>query len=247
MSLQFSNTTTKGGIIQICERRTGLGDTVISGDATLLKQFASEANIALDEITPLVLASDSKWQWDDTNHTDLPIATTDVVAGQRSYSFTADENGNSILEIERVYLYDTVAGEYKPLDAIDTQSGSGEALAGISTGTPVAYDKLATAVFFNVIPSTSITNGLRVVFKRAPSYFASTDTTKTPGIPTLFHPLVPEIMSRNWVEVNKPENTVLLNGLNTRINRMKGELESFMNRRSKDEKTYIQSSQGGHR
>ena len=58
--MPFSNTTTKGGLIQGCERWTNLGDAIISGDTTLLKQFTAAINEAYDELLPIIFSSDFK-------------------------------------------------------------------------------------------------------------------------------------------------------------------------------------------
>ena len=90
MSLQFSNTTTKIGIIQSCEDRCSLGDTGISGNATLLKKFTGHINDANNNIWHTIFMSYGGWQYDDGNQTDLPSASDTLTADQVSYAMPSN-------------------------------------------------------------------------------------------------------------------------------------------------------------
>jgi hypothetical protein len=237
----FNDTTTKNGLIQLCEKWANLGDAGISGDSSLLARFTADINAAYDEILPLIFSSDAKWQWDDPNHTKYPLATTNLVSGQADYAIVADEQGNSVLEIRKLYVMDP-SGIYREMQAVDAQTDIDAAsiLAEASTnvGTPRRYDKIGPSVFLDPIPNYAAAAGVRAVFSRTPSYFASTDTTKTPGIPIL-HQLLALIPSRDYVAIHKPENTVLLQTINSKIAEEKGDLRNFLSKRAKDERTVL--------
>ena len=47
------------------------------------------ANAALNHIASLVLMADLRWRWDDSNQTDLPIATAALVINQQDYSIAS--------------------------------------------------------------------------------------------------------------------------------------------------------------
>ena len=98
MSLQFNDTTNNLGLIQLIERNCKL-EGKISSNTNLLKNFTADVNVAFDKLLMILFSSSGKWQFDDSNHTDYPIITTNLVAGQRDYSFTTDEQGNIILDI----------------------------------------------------------------------------------------------------------------------------------------------------
>ena len=104
MSLAYSNTSTKNGIIQKLEQTLfgENGDGRISGNATLFEMFNGDINLALDNALRIIFDADGRWQFDDSNHTDYPIITTNIVSGQRDYPFTTDGSSNLILEIQRV-------------------------------------------------------------------------------------------------------------------------------------------------
>ena len=45
-----------------------------------IAQKTANVNRALDNVVSAILGADGRWQWDDTNYTDLPIGVTDLVA-----------------------------------------------------------------------------------------------------------------------------------------------------------------------
>lgn len=183
MSLAFSEATNNTGIVQQVRN-------FMRVDATQwpTARIVNSVNNYLDMVTGYAIAADRRFQWDDTNHTKLPIGTTNLIANQSDYSFLADEQGNSILTLTRIDILDA-SGTYRQLKPID-QSQIDEALdeALIPAGFATRYDKIAD----NIIrlypkPLTSVTNGLKFYFQRSGSYFAAADTTKAPGVAPLLH------------------------------------------------------------
>lgn len=189
MSIQFSNTTTKNGLIQHIERNCGFNDGGISGNSTLLAQFTGDINAALDEVLSLIFEVGGTWQFDDSNHsTNYPIITTDIVSGQRDYSFISDGSGNLILEIYKVFVAD-VNGLFKEILPVDVAAGApANYYDGQNTqGDPISYDKLGNGIFLDPIPNYNRTAGLKLYINREASYFSTSDTTKKAGFAGLFH------------------------------------------------------------
>lgn len=197
MSLQFSNTTTKGGIIQVIERNVAAGDGGISGSATKLAEVTSDVNLGLAKAWSIIFKANGTWQWDDNNFTtDYPIITTDLVSGQRDYSFLTDNDGNLVLDIYKVVVKQP-GGLLKEIRPVDAQSDSeGHAFYdGVNVaGVPDIYDKTGNGIFLDPIPNSSVytnsadlTNGLQVYINREGSFFTVSDTTKKPGFAGLFH------------------------------------------------------------
>jgi len=177
--MQFSNVTTEDGIIQEINRICGTTDNTYS-----LKAKTARANQALDRFFYLALTSDGTWEFDDANYIDLPIGVTDIVSGQQDYAFASD-----VLTIEEV-MAKSSSGTWSQLTPVDiTQSDSSPIwlLPTGNSGSPVRYDKYANSIFLDPIPNYNSTGGLKVAFKRNASKFVSTDTIKTPGIPSIFH------------------------------------------------------------
>jgi len=184
MSIQFSEATNNSGIVEQTR-------SLMRVDATQYPtwKIVNSANHWMDFVTGYAIGADKRFQFDSTNHTKLPIGTTDLTADQSDYSFLTDEQGNNIITLTRIDLLMETGGDYvqlKPIDQADIPVALNEFESG--TGIPRYYDKIAdNIVRLYPTPATSVTAGLKFYFQRAPSYFVATDTTKTPGVSPLLH------------------------------------------------------------
>lgn len=212
MAIQYSDSTNKSGLIQLCEVFTSLGDGNISGNATLLKQFTRLINNAFQKYITTVLESQDAWQFDDSSITGTyPVATRAMVAGQRDYKFSSAlwsligvEGGSAAsnaaitpLKIKRVdFTYD--GSNWYKAEPFDTSE----------TGLGLGNDTNTDARFVRTQPSYDLTNNglmaypaaltadvsagakIRVEFEREPTEFISSDTTKTAPIETAFAPML---------------------------------------------------------
>lgn len=184
MSIQFSDTSNNTGILQQARKLMR-----VDSSQWPTVNVVNSCNNWLDFVAGYAIGADKRFQWDDTNHTKLPIGTTNLVANQSDYSFLTDEQGNNIVTLTRIDLLDS-NGNYSQLQPIDQTDLDGWGLDELqeTTGTPMYYDKIAD----NIIrlypkPSTSVTSGLKFYFQRTPSYFTASDTTKAPGVSPLLH------------------------------------------------------------
>jgi len=192
MSLTFSDTTTKKGIIQLIEKELGFDYGVISGNSDLLSEFTAEINCALDDFFLIALPASGKWQLDDSNQSDYPIIQTNLVSGQRDYPFTTDGSGNLVLDIYAVYILTAASGGlFQQIQPVDVQSDGFQDSSFTTgqniTGIPFRYDKTANGIFLDPIPNYNAVDGLKVYINREASYFTSGDTAKKPGVPGLLH------------------------------------------------------------
>ena len=153
------------------------------------QKIANSTNNYHDLVTGFAIGADSRFQWDDTNHTKLPIGTTNLVGNQSDYSFLTDEQGNSIVTLTRIDML-TSTGVYTQLMEIDQKDLEGFGLdqLQIYPAMPLYYDKIAD----NIIrlypkPTTSVTSGLKFYFQRTGSYVTAADTTKAFGVSPLIH------------------------------------------------------------
>lgn len=192
MSIQFSDTTGKAGLIQQLEQACGFPDGGISSSTVLLALFTGKVNIAQDEAFSLILRNNG-WNVDDFNHTKDPFLTTPLVSGQRDYHFTTDSEGSIILDIYRVMVRQSATGPYKDLDVADIQDRNDPHaqttfVDGINTqGVPRAYDKTGNGIFLDPIPNYASTDGLKIFINREAIRFATSDTTKISGLDSLCH------------------------------------------------------------
>mgnify|MGYP003423452294 FL=1 len=181
--MQFSDTTYNSGILQQTRDMMRVDSTQWP-----TQKVVNSVNNWLDKITGYAVGADKRFQWDDSNHTKLPIGTTNLISGQALYSFLEDEQGNSILTLTRIDIKDS-NGNWTQLKSKD-QAEIDMALDEFesTSGTPIYYDKIADNIIkLYPSPNASVTAGIKFYFQRTPSYFAATDTSKEPGVSPLLH------------------------------------------------------------
>lgn len=235
--MQFSDTTTNSGLIQDCEfclfGDNGFGQ--ITSNSNRLYAFTNLLNRALDTVTNLIMECDGRWQFDDSNYTDLPIGQTNMVDGQQNYGLSVTH-----LKLLRVEVMDQT-GIWNRLDPMDfndiDNQGITEYLNG--PGTPKYYDVQDGSLFLYPKPQTgyvTMTAGLKVYFQRAPSYFAYTDTTKVPGFSSTFHRLVSRWASYDYALFRQLPIT---KALRDEITVLEGQLQDYYASRQPDEPLQI--------
>lgn len=169
-------------------------------DASLI----AEANNAYDRVVSLILKADGRWQFDDENNTDLPIATTALVSGQQDYALSIAH-----LDLLRVEVQDnaTVPAWHKliPIDQADLYNTAMTSFLS-TNGLPTYYDKVGNSVFLYPAPNYAQSASLKVYFKRGPNYFITSDTTKAPGFNALYHDLIPLWIAYNFALANGKAN-----------------------------------------
>lgn len=221
--MQFNDTTNNSGICQEA-------DAICKTDSTSypLKDKSRRANSALSDFTSIALDSDERWQFGDTNNTDLPIGSADLVSGQDDYSLDI-----AMLKLLKIEVKDSSGNwaEIKPLDQADAGIPLAEQL---TTGVPQYYDKLENSLILYPTPDYSQVESLKVYFQRDASYFVSTDTTKQPGIPTIFHKYIALKVAEPYLRDNKKENYVSVRNEVQKYEEEK--IPGYYAKRSKDER-----------
>lgn len=185
MSIEFSNPTLESGICELID--ANCGTNLVSYPKA---KKVVDVNLAIDAAVAIAIQESGKAQFDDTNHTDYPIITLDLVGGRRDYSFTTDENGNLILDYYKVVVKSSSTGEYYEVGPVDVQSDpnmnsffNGNDIQGA----PSRYDKTGNGLFLDPIPENDVPDGLKIYINREGSHFTSADTTKMPGFPGVLH------------------------------------------------------------
>jgi len=186
--MQYNNTTTKAGIIQMIEQTTNIGDGQISGNATSFAYFSNLVNQWYRICAYFAWKVDKNWSFDDNNQTTFPQATTTIVNNQRDYSIPSTD-----LRLKQVEVMQS-NGDYYTLqyipeysDLFNTQKEQEEA------GLPTHYRLLGNSLILYPKPDTSVvtaTDGLRISTDREVSAFTVSDTTKEPGFAKQFHPIL---------------------------------------------------------
>lgn len=182
--MKFSDTSTKLGLIQDYEKKIGASYGDVSGDSEALYEATARINRAQDRFHYLAMSADGRWQFADDNDTELYIATANMVSNQRDYTFSLEH-----LEIEKVLIKDS-GGTWALLDSIDQNDPEAKTYLennSSNTGTPTKYDKRGSSLIFDKTPNYSLSNAIKVYFKKGPNYYVYTDTTKVPGFASIFH------------------------------------------------------------
>jgi len=168
-------------------------------------------NEAYSRVASIILKADGRMQWDDPNHTDAPTSSCGLIQDQKGYSIfsSAPTALQDWLTIERVEIEDS-SGNGLYLKMLDEQD-----LRGISineyqkvSAVPTYFDISGTQIKLYPPPNYSRTNALKFIFKRAPSYFAVTDTTKRPGFATIFHQYLSIYTSHQWNFTKKKDGSL---------------------------------------
>lgn len=192
-----------------------------------------------ERVESLILQSDGRWQFEDTNQTDLPIATTGLVTDQQDYALPDTD-----LEITRMEVLDT-SGNWNKLQPIDEGDIYNQSLTDFlkTSGTPIYYDKLGNSLFLYPKPSYTQLASLKVYFKRGPVAITTaslTASTAKPGFNTMFHELIPLWVSYDYGMANGLTN---MNLLMTEIQRIETQLQEAYALRDKDDKPSLRTRQ----
>lgn len=186
-----------------------------------------------ERVESIILQSDGRWQFDDVNQTDLPIATTSLVTDQQDYSLPSTD-----IEITRIEVLDQTSNWTKliPIDQADLYQQSLTDYLKTS-GLPIYYDKLGNSLFLYPKPSFTQSASLKVWFKRAPVAITSASLTATsltaqPGFNSMFHELIPLWVSYDYGIANGLTNVGLLM---TEIQRLEQSIQDAYSLRDKDE------------
>lgn len=227
----FSDTTTKQGIIEDidfnCDSDT---NTYPVADKT------RNVNRAMDKAVSLIFDSDGIWEWDDSNQTDLPIATTSLVSSQADYSFAVTH-----LKITRVMVKNS-SGKWQIVQPFDiTEDASLTFLQdNNNVGTPMMYDKRANSIFLSPTPNYASSGGLKIYFQRPSTYFTVADTTKEPGFAAIFHRYLSLCASYDFCAVKGlPKASQFKND----IKEMETAIQKFYGKRNRDDRLGLKAKQ----
>ena len=202
---------------------------------------------AYDDTVATINKADSRWQWDDTNNTDLPIGVTGLTSGQQDYSLATAH-----LTIDRIEVKDT-AGNWTvltPLDQQDLKRDRKQAMAAYKNvpNIPEEYDVIGSSIFLYPAPNYTQTASLRVYFTRSQLNFdyttgqftdGSGSTSSTPGFNSLFHDRIPVAAAYDYCSLNLPENAA---GLLNKLQKIDANIEAFYGRRERDDRPHMSVS-----
>lgn len=146
-------------------------------------------NNAYERVVSLIMSCDGRWEWNDDNQTDFPIATTTLTTNQQDYTLAVTH-----LNITRVEVKGT-DGNWTQLVPISQSDLKGESLTQfmVSSGLPAYYDKIGSSVVLYPAPNYTQTASLKIYCQRPPVLYTSAEVTtgtKVPGFNSLYHNLI---------------------------------------------------------
>lgn len=238
--MQFSNTTTRDGIVQDTSWLL-FGDSEDHTAEYALKDVARNANRWYDRVLTKIFQADDRWEFDDNNKTDLPIGTFNLVSGQQDYGVS----GATFLKIKKIDIKDA-QGNNLPLKqfTLDQLRGQADANFMSTAGTPQYFRIQANSVFVYPTPNYSYTNGMRIFYQRTVDYFASTDTTKVPGFAEPFHRLLSLGAAYEYALQQNIRDKITM--LKNAIKEMEDDLIDFYSKRNEDDKPSFRLSRSDY-
>jgi len=243
MSIKFNDTSTaKNGLIQECERALfGADYGAISGNTKKLATFTYYINEGMSKFSTLAMESDTRWQWQDSNYTTLPVSYTDLNANetpQKDYEMSLD-----FLKINHVYVKDA-DGNYQPLSPIDEHDLAKNGLSPETflseAGMPKYYDKKGRSIFLYPAPATAQvteSEGLQVSYSSPANYFSTTDTVTEAGVPIPFMAYPALVASEMYAKRNQMKAKA--DPLTVERYEMENAIRDFYNKRDKDDKPQL--------
>ena len=228
----YSDSSGKTGIVEDI-------DFLVNTDSTSypIEQKTRNVNRRYDEVVSLILQSDGRWKWDDTNQTAQPTIPINMTEQTTAVAIP----DTTYLTINRVEVLDVNGNWYKVQPFNESEipyQGMTEFLK--TPGRPLMYEKVGG--FLNLYPKPASTNvtltgGLKIYYQRNASYFAVSDTTKVPGFAAPFHRIL---------SLGGAIDYAIANGLSQKINilapliqKMEQDLQTFYSTRSRDEKVRV--------
>lgn len=237
--MQLSVSSGKNGILQ---RATFLafGDSTDHTASWPLADMIASANQMVHKIATRIIQASGTWQFDDSNQTDLPVATTTLVNDQEDYSLPT-----TAIEVTRIEVKD-INGIWSKLTQIDQSEVPGSLTEFMKTsGVPTHYDITGNSVILYPAPDTAqvtASAGLKIFYAResttftVPASYTTADTTQ-PGFSESFHDTVAKGIAYDWCLSNGPDDRATR--LRQEIEIDLGDLKSQIGMKNKDKKVGI--------
>lgn len=159
---------------------TGLGTDIYLPEDRLIA-----INKYYDQLHSIILESQDEWDFDDSNLTDLPIATTDIITNVGNYALPSTIYKLNKLEVN----YGSGFVKVNPLDLNETGLSEDEVLSRATVENPF-YRVFGQTIKLYPTPTSSVTGGLQLYYDREVAEFTSAEVTtgtKKPGLDRLWH------------------------------------------------------------
>lgn len=164
-----------------------------------LAKKARAANIGLRIIFAVIYEVYGGWHMDDSNNTDLPEGTANLVASQSFYALP------SIASLNGVSFMDSSSTWHKltPITVEEIKErGYAEEEFMKTAGYPLYYRPVANGFKLYPASDASRSSALGIDVNRDVSTFTATSTSVEPGFDSLFHEALAVFMAMHHTEIN---------------------------------------------
>lgn len=199
----------------------------VANDTKLKTLFTNRLNRRLDRALGMLGAGSRLSQTDDTNYSEHPFSLFNIVEDQHDYEFLTDEDGNAITDITAVMI--KVGSIFRKIDKVTLDDKDAELIMSPNSkpGTPTRYLERNNTIFLDPVPNYALTDGAKLFYKRVPSYFTTSDTTKQPGIPVQFHEMLAVGSAYDWLLVHKSNAQVEISRVEMELDRLEREFRTY--------------------
>jgi hypothetical protein len=179
-----------------------LADNFVKTDDTdfPLTEKASYANMGVREIISWILSVYGGWTYDDKNNSDIPQATSPLVANQTNYTLP------DILDLLGVSYLSQGSSSWTKLQPITLEQiqsmGYAEADFERVPGVPLYYRPIGNVIKIYPAANWSAAASLGIDFNRDGIAFTSASTTATPGFVSTMHEAVAVFMALMYAKIN---------------------------------------------
>ena len=234
--MQFSDTSNRTGLVELLEDLTTTQSATSSSYPLATK--TRDINNAFSNFISIAIRACGMWQIDDTNQTDFPIVTFDIVSGQDNYAFDRDGSTptNQILELHKLRVKDT-NGKWFETEQIDRASFDISQFQDV-TGVPMYHDVTANAIILYPTPNYNSDEGGEMYVSRMPTRFTTSDTTKKAGVPEMFHEY---LAIRPAYFYSLANGLKQVTGIGNEMLRMEEKIKSYYTSRNKDQRNVLTS------
>jgi hypothetical protein len=165
-----------------------------------------------NQVHTWILQSMDEWHYDDTNSTDFPVITTDLVGGQQDYGGLGTEN---MIKVRRVEVSYDGSNWVKatPLDLNqDGQATDTTSIAGDFSQSNPYYRMMANSILLYPIPDADVTDGIRMFIDRSVNEFTADDVTTgtaKPGFDINFHDILPLGVAYDYNSAKRDDKSLM--------------------------------------
>lgn len=194
--MQYNSSSSSQDMVSLANLFTKQNNTTFP-----LTEKTVYANMANRLILTTIHEAYGGWKYDDRNNTDLPIATSDLIANQVNFALPLDTN-----QLNGVYVLTPNTTDnwtkLEPLTLEEINRAEAEPNFNNTPASPRFYRALSNSILLYPASDTLVEDGLMIEYSGDVSTFATTDTTKTAGFDTIFHEAIPVYMGYQYAQIN---------------------------------------------